>query len=110
MTCDSCKYSHPYGTRLYCFRVNSSPRVEPDSNCEHWTPVTNESGWVTDPTLPDEYQPVLVWMPGQNPFPQVREGYIVDKGKCWYIPALGERWPLEEIQSWRLMPKPPKEV
>lgn len=55
--------------------------------------------------LPDAFVSVLVEMPGEEPFPIVREGYISDDGT--WVAGNFKREP-GEITRWRPMPAPPK--
>lgn len=54
---------------------------------------------------PDPFVSVLVEMPGEEPFPTVREGYISDDG-IW-VAGWFRREP-GEVTQWRPMPLPPK--
>ena len=55
--------------------------------------------------LPKPFVSVLVQMPGEEPFPTVREGFISKDG-IWHS-ALYGREP-DEVTHWRPMPQPPK--
>ena len=55
--------------------------------------------------LPEPFVPVLVQMPGEEPFPTVREGFISNDG-IWQS-ALFRREP-GEVTHWQPMPQPPK--
>lgn len=68
---------------------------------------TNDGGkWVpVSERLPEPFVPVLVQMPGEVPFPTVREGSISRDG-IWYS-ALYHREP-DEITHWMPLPEPPK--
>ena len=57
--------------------------------------------------LPKPFAPVLVQMPGEEPFPTVREGFISNDG-IWQS-AMFRREP-GEVTHWKPMPHPPKEV
>ena len=57
--------------------------------------------------LPEPFVPVLVQMPGEEPFPTVREGFISNDG-IWQS-AMFRREP-GEVTHWKPMPHPPKEV
>ena len=51
--------------------------------------------------LPESYVSVLCYMPGEKPFPTVREGYITDDEK-WYA---GWFWRENgEVTHWAEMP------
>lgn len=55
--------------------------------------------------LPERFVSVLCQMPGEEPCPTVREGFLTDKG-IWHV-ALYDREP-GEVTHWLPMPKPPK--
>lgn len=55
--------------------------------------------------LPDPFVSVLVQMPGEEPFPTVREGFISNDG-IWQS-AMFRREP-GEVTHWQPMPQPPK--
>ena len=55
--------------------------------------------------LPEPFVPVLVQMPGEEPFPTVREGLISNDG-IWQS-AMFRREP-GEVTHWQPMPQPPK--
>ena len=56
--------------------------------------------------LPEPFVSVLVQMPGEQPFPTVREGFISNDGS-WQS-AMFRRAP-GEVTHWQPMPQPPKE-
>ena len=64
---------------------------------QEWIPV--------DDRLPEPFVPVLVQMPGEEPFPTVREGFISNDG-VWQS-AMFRREP-GEVTHWKPMPQPPK--
>lgn len=55
--------------------------------------------------LPEPFVSVLVQMPGEQPFPTVREGFISNDG-IWQS-AMFRREP-GEVTHWKPMPQPPK--
>ena len=55
--------------------------------------------------LPEPFVSVLVQMPGEEPFPTVREGFISNDG-VWQS-AMFRREP-GEVTHWMPMPQPPK--
>ena len=55
--------------------------------------------------LPEPFVPVLVQMPGEEPFPTVREGFISNDG-IWQS-AMFRREP-GEVTHWQPMPQPTK--
>lgn len=61
--------------------------------------------WHPSTEPPITFVSVLVEMPGEDPFPTVREGYISDSG-IWV--AGGFRREPGEVMRWRPMPLPPK--
>ena len=64
---------------------------------QEWIPV--------DDRLPEPFVPVLVQMPGEEPLPTVREGFISNDG-IWQS-AMFRREP-GEVTHWQPMPQPPK--
>ena len=63
--------------------------------------------WISvDDRLPEPYVSVLVHMPGEKPFPTVREGFISNDG-IWQS-AMIRREP-GEVTHWQPIPQPPKE-
>lgn len=63
-----------------------------------WIPIKEQ--------LPEKYISVLIYMPGESPYPTVREGYIGEYGE-WVCPAL--RYPIY-VTHWAKMPEPPNKV
>ena len=62
--------------------------------------------WISvDDRLPEPFVSVLVQMPGEKPFPTVREGFISNDG-IWQS-AMFRREP-GEVTHWQPMPQPPK--
>ena len=62
--------------------------------------------WVSvDDRLPEPFVSVLVHMPGEEPCPTVREGFISNDG-IWQS-AMVRREP-GEVTHWQPMPQPPK--
>ena len=62
--------------------------------------------WVSvDDRLPEPFVSVLVNMPGEEPCPTVREGFISNDG-IWQS-AMFRREP-GEVTHWKPMPQPPK--
>ena len=64
---------------------------------QEWIPVKDR--------LPKPFVPVLVQMPGEEPFPTVREGFISNDG-IWQS-AMFRREP-GEVTHWMDIPQPPK--
>lgn len=61
--------------------------------------------WISvDERLPSIFVSVLGHMEGMEPFPTVRECYLVHSGQ-FYFPALSA---CHKITHWMDMPKPPK--
>lgn len=65
---------------------------------QKWIPVTER--------LPEPFVSVLVQMPGEKPFPTVREGFLSSNG-IWHS-ALYDREP-DEVTHWMPMPQPPED-
>ena len=62
--------------------------------------------WISvEDRLPEPFVSVLVQMPGEEPFPTVREGFISNDG-IWQS-AMFRREP-GEVTHWMPMPVPPK--
>ena len=62
--------------------------------------------WISvDDRLPEPFVSVLVHMPGEEPCPTVREGFISNDG-IWQS-AMFRREP-GEVTHWQPMPQPPK--
>ena len=62
--------------------------------------------WISvDDRLPQPFVSVLVHMPGEEPCPTVREGFISNDG-IWQS-AMFRREP-GEVTHWKPMPQPPK--
>ena len=62
--------------------------------------------WISvDDRLPEPFVSVLVHMPGEEPCPTVREGFISNDG-IWQS-AMFRREP-GEVTHWKPMPHPPK--
>ena len=62
--------------------------------------------WISvNDRLPEPFVSVLVHMPGEEPCPTVREGFISNDG-IWQS-AMFRREP-GEVTHWRPMPQPPK--
>ena len=62
--------------------------------------------WISvDNRLPEPFVSVLVHMPGEEPCPTVREGFISNDG-IWQS-AMFRREP-GEVTHWKPMPQPPK--
>lgn len=63
--------------------------------------------WISvNDRLPEPFVSVLVHMPGEEPCPTVREGFISKDG-IWQS-AMFRREP-GEVTHWQPMPQPPKE-
>lgn len=98
--------------RLEC-ALNVPARSYYEKQCEMLTCLINvareqeQSQWISvKERLPEPFVSVLVQMPGENPCPTVREGFITRDG-IWHS-ALYDREP-DEVTHWRPMPEPPKE-
>ena len=95
--------------------LRNSPHLDTISDCTfeqgaNWlirNGVTVQEWISVDDRLPEPFVPVLVQMPGEEPFPTVREGFISNDG-IWQS-AMFRREP-GEVTHWKPMPHPPKEV
>ena len=95
--------------------LRNSPHLDTISDCTFeqgadWlirNGVTVQEWISVDDRLPEPFVPVLVQMPGEEPFPTVREGFISNDG-IWQS-AMFRREP-GEVTHWKPMPHPPKEV
>lgn len=64
--------------------------------------------WISvEERLPRPFVSVLVNIPGENPFPTVKEAFL-EKTGMWY--SIGFRYEQKEVTHWCEMPEPPKEV
>ena len=90
-----CKYCGVKGSCSY-YRVADS-LIANGVTVQEWISV--------DDRLPEPFVSVLVQMPGEEPFPTVREGFISNDG-VWQS-AMFRREP-GEVTHWQPMPKPPK--
>lgn len=61
-----------------------------------WIPVTER--------LPNDFISVQAHIVGAEPFPTVREAYVI--GGKWFFPALNEFLP---VDKWAMFSEPPKE-
>ena len=84
-----------YTKELIVELLKHMPTIDP---APRWIPVTER--------LPEAFVSVLVQMPGERPFPTVREGFITRDG-IWHS-ALYDREP-DEVTHWMPMPKPPED-
>ena len=63
--------------------------------------------WISvEERLPDVHNHVLVNIPGESPFPTVKEAFL-EKNGLWY--SNGFRYNPEEVTHWMPLPEPPKE-
>ena len=85
--------------------------AESTQNCivklqEQIAELRSAQEWVSvNDRFPEPFVPVLVHMPGEKPFPTVREGFISNNG-IWQS-AMFRREP-GEVTHWQPMPQPPK--
>lgn len=96
-----CNYPPCYGVKFIADHLISHGVTfadVPDTNVGKWIPVSER--------LPEPFVSVLVHMPGEKPFPTVREGYIAGDG-LWYA-GYYTREP-GEVTHWMPMIEPPKE-
>ena len=93
--------------------LRNSPHLDTISDCTFeqgadWlirNGVTVQEWISVKDRLPEPFVPVLVQMPGEEPFPTVREGFISNDG-IWQS-AMFRREP-GEVTHWKPMPQPPK--
>ena len=63
--------------------------------------------WISvEERLPEEFHPVLVYMPNEAPLPTVHEGYRRRNGRWWAAWYARE---LEGVTHWMPLPEPPEE-
>lgn len=114
MNCGDCKYAHDTGTALLCWGQRFAPPVDKYGWCEGWKPNTRDDGWTKtgEVNYPAPFVSVQVYLPDQDVFPLVREGYIVEQEAGipigWYVPAIHEPYALDAITFWKPMSDPPK--
>lgn len=102
--CAECKYWHKRekGSLLACLSERYAEKVIAAGYCKDAAPV-----WISvEDKLPEPFVQVLVYMPGEKPFPQVREGYI-DKDGVWVSGYFKRE--SGEAKAWAKMPEPPKD-
>ena len=95
--------------------LRNSPHLDTISDCTfeqgadwHIRNGVTVQEWISvDDRVPEPFVPVLGQMPGEEPFPTVREGFISNDG-IWQS-AMFRREP-GEVTHWKPMPHPPKEV
>lgn len=56
-----------------------------------------------DRQLPDAFKSVLVYTPGEAPFPTVHEGYYAEGG--WIIGCAALKFRTDEVTHWADMPE-----
>ena len=87
--------------------VPSSSENPPDLSAGS---VKEQIEWFTpQEKKPDEFAPILVRLPSEEPFPEVREAYylVIDGIGAWNVvhPMLGGFVKEEDIALWAYMPK-----
>ena len=64
--------------------------------------------WFPTTKKPDEFVPILVYLPNEEPYPAVREAYYltIDGVGAWNVvhPMVGGFIPEKEVDSWAYMP------
>ena len=91
MLCDS-----PTGECTGCMKL-AEDLIAHGVTVQEWISVKDR--------LPKPFVSVLVQMPGEQPFPTVREGFVSNDG-IWQS-AMFRREP-GEVTHWQPMPQPPK--
>lgn len=70
--------------------------------------MKEEIEWFSTAKKPDEWVPILVYIPSEEPFPAVREAYylVIDGIGAWNVvhPMLGGFVREEDIALWSYMP------
>lgn len=93
--CKGCEYEKISG----CHRACIADRLIANGvTLQRWIPVTER--------LPEAFVSVLVQMPGEKPFPTVREGFISNNG-VWHSAHFDRE--SDEVTHWMPMPEPPEE-
>lgn len=71
--------------------------------------MIEEIEWFTTDKKPNEFEPILVFVPGEEPYPTVREAYYltINGIGAWNVvhPMVGGFVSEREIASWAYMPK-----
>lgn len=71
--------------------------------------MTETIEWFPTIKKPDEWVPILVYIPSEEPFPAVREAYylVIDGIGAWNVvhPMLGGFVREDDIALWAYMPK-----
>lgn len=98
--CETCPRINRKNCNLHDFMLEEANAIEELlAAVPHWISVEDE--------LPRPFVSVLVQIPGEKPFPTVKEAFL-EKTGMWY--SIGFRYELEEATHWCEMPEPPKEV
>ena len=92
---NDCRFMEGYGMDLV--ERQTAHLIAHGVTVQEWVSVKDR--------LPEPFVPVLVQMPGEEPFPTVREGFISNDG-IWQS-AMFRREPAE-VTHWQPMPQPPK--
>lgn len=67
-----------------------------------------EEEWIsTKEQTPPIFESVLMYVPGDSPFPVVHEGYLT--GDDIWMSLYTEAYTMDEVPMWKPMPKPPKD-
>lgn len=94
VVCKGCEYEKIRGCHCAC---TADHLIANGVTIQQWIPVTER--------LPEPFVSVLVQMPGEKPFPTVREGFISNNG-VWHSAYFDRE--SDEVTHWRPMPEPPK--
>lgn len=70
--------------------------------------IHHKSEWIsTKDRLPNQFESVLINIPGDSPLPTVHEGYLSPES-IWISMTFKEAYIMEEVPFWMPMPEPPK--
>ena len=110
--CDECTNNHEVGcepeerTKDCQMCIDTLALIE-RLEAERDAALAKVQKWISvEERLPEPFVSVLVQMPGEEPHPTVREGFITHDG-IWFAGHF-KRDP-DEVTHWMPLPEPPKE-